>query len=140
MRGKTSQETPDEPATNKVDSNVKETDYWIYSPGDNACMWDEFYKLGIMGIGWDDVTDLKGFSSKEEIKDYMKKVYDPSYSYKNNAHCLWQFANEIKIGDVIFVKKGMHKIIGKGVVTSDTFTIPQEKPTNISESRMAEQG
>ena len=116
---KNSQETHDEPATNRVDSNVKETDYWIYSPGDNACMWDAFYKLGIMGIGWDDVTDLKGFSSKEEIKDYMKKVYDPSYSYKNNAHCLWQFANEIKIGDVIFVKKGMHKIIGKGVVTSD---------------------
>lgn len=102
-----------------VDSNIKETNYWIYSPGDNASMWDEFYKSGIMGIGWDDVTDLKGFSSKEEIKEYMKKVYDPSYSYKNNAHCLWQFANEIKVGDVIFVKKGMHKIIGKGIVTSD---------------------
>ena len=116
---KNNQETPDEPATNRVDSNVKEIDYWIYSPGDNACMWDEFYNLGIMGIGWDDVTDLKEFTSKEEIKDYMKKVYDPSYSYKNNAHCLWQFANEIKIGDVIFVKKGMHKIIGKGVVTSE---------------------
>ncbi|MCZ0639870.1 AAA family ATPase [Mediterraneibacter gnavus] len=116
---KNNQETPDEPATNRVDSNVKEIDYWIYSPGDNACMWDEFYNLGIMGIGWDDVTDLKEFTSKEEIKNYMKKVYDPSYSYKNNAHCLWQFANEIKIGDVIFVKKGMHKIIGKGVVTSE---------------------
>lgn len=116
---KNNQETPDEPATNRVDSNVKEIDYWIYSPGDNACMWDEFYNLGIMGIGWDDITDLKEFTSKEEIKDYMKKVYDPSYSYKNNAHCLWQFANEIKIGDVIFVKKGMHKIIGKGVVTSE---------------------
>lgn len=102
-----------------VDSNVKETAYWIYSPGDNACMWDEFYKLGIMGIGWNEVTDLKDFSSKEEIKDYMKKVYDASYSYKNDAHCLWQFANEIKIGDVVFVKKGMYKIIGKGIVTSD---------------------
>lgn len=116
---KNSQGTPDELPTKRIDSDVKETDYWIYSPGDNACMWDEFYKLGIMGIGWDDVTDLKEFTSKEEIKDYMKKVYDPSYSYKNNAHCLWQFANEIKIGDVIFVKKGMRKIIGKGVVTSD---------------------
>lgn len=112
--GKTEENT-----TTTVDSNIKETNYWIYSPGDNASMWDEFYKSGIMGIGWDDVTDLKGFSSKEEIKDYMKKVYDPSYSYKNNAHCLWQFANEIKVGDVIFVKKGMHKIIGKGIVTSD---------------------
>lgn len=109
----------EETTTTTVDSNIKETNYWIYSPGDNASMWDEFYKSGIMGIGWDDVTDLKGFSSKEKIKDYMKKVYDPSYSYKNNAHCLWQFANEIKVGDVIFVKKGMHKIIGKGIVTSD---------------------
>lgn len=109
----------EETTTTAVDSNIKETNYWIYSPGDNASMWDEFYKSGIMGIGWDDVTDLKGFSSKEEIKDFMKKVYDPSYSYKNNAHCLWQFANEIKVGDVIFVKKGMHKIIGKGIVTSD---------------------
>ena len=116
---KNSQATPDESKVNRVDSNVKGTDYWIYSPGDNACMWDEFYKLGIMGIGWDDVTDLKEFASKEEIKDYMKSVYDPSYSYKNNAHCLWQFANEIKEGDVVFAKKGMHKIVGKGVVTSD---------------------
>lgn len=48
----------------------------------------------------------------------MRKTYDASYSYKNNAHCLWQFANEIKEGDVVFAKKGMHKIVGKGVVTS----------------------
>ena len=101
------------------DLGIRETNYWIYSPGDNACMWDEFYKNGVMGIGWDEVTNLKDFASKEEIKDFMKKVYDASYSYKNNAHCLWQFANEIKVGDVVFVKKGMHKIIGRGVVTSD---------------------
>lgn len=112
-------EKTEEPPTKTVDSNVKETNYWIYSPGDNACMWDEFFRNGIMGIGWDEVTNLKDFASKEEIKDFMKKVYDASYSYKNNAHCLWQFANEIKVGDVVFVKKGMHKIIGRGIVTSD---------------------
>ena len=102
-----------------IDSNVQETAYWIYSPGDNATMWDEFYQLGIMGIGWDEVTDLKEFTSKEDIKEHMKMVYDASYSYKNNAHCLWQFANELKIGDIVFAKKGMHKIVGKGIVTSD---------------------
>jgi len=37
-------EKPEEPPAKTVDSNVKETDYWIYAPGDNACMWDEFYK------------------------------------------------------------------------------------------------
>ena len=49
----------------------------------------------------------------------MRKIYDASYSYKNNAHCLWQFANEMKEGDVVFAKKGTYKIVGKGVVTSD---------------------
>ena len=111
--------TQPESKPSSIDSNVQETAYWIYSPGDNATMWDEFYKLGIMGIGWDEVKDLKQFASKEEIKDHMKTVYDASYSYKNNAHCLWQFANELKIGDIVFAKKGMHKIVGKGIVTSD---------------------
>ncbi len=108
------------PETKTLDSNVKETAYWIYSPGDNASMWGEFSKNGLMGIGWDDIgCSIKEFATKQDIKDHMKKVYGPQYSYKNDAHCLWQFANEIKVGDIVFAKKGMHKIIGKGVVTSD---------------------
>ena len=109
-----------EPSDNSSpDSDVKETSYWIYSPGSNASMWNEFYENGIMALGWDEVKDLNEFASKEEIKAYMKQIYDANYSYKNNALCLWQFAKEIKIGDVVFVKKGINKVIGKGVVTSD---------------------
>ena len=103
-----------------IDSNVKEVAYWIYSPGDNASKWGEFSESGIIGVGWDEMTvDLRSFSTKDSIKDKLKSTYDPGYSYKNAALCLWQFANEMKIGDVVFAKKGMHKIIGKGVVTSD---------------------
>lgn len=106
--------------SNTLDSNVKETAYWIYSPGDKASMWDEFSKQGLMGIGWDDIgCSIKEFATKQDIKEHMKRVYNPEYSYKNDAHCLWQFANEIKVGDIVFAKKGMYKIIGKGVVTSD---------------------
>ena len=43
--GKTEENT-----TTTVDSNIKETNYWIYSPGDNASMWDEFYKLSKKAI------------------------------------------------------------------------------------------
>lgn len=102
-----------------LDSDAQETGYWIYSPGENASMWDEFYKLGIMGIGWDELSDLKKFNSKEEIKGYMRQIYNPSYSYINSGHCLWQFANEMNVGDIVFAKKGMHTIIGKGEVVSD---------------------
>ena len=38
----------------------------------------------------------------------MKKL-----SYKNSAHATWQFADEMKVGDVIFVKKGMHQLVGR---------------------------
>lgn len=105
--------------TSSVDANIPGKNYWTYSPGDGACKWDEFNKSGIMGIAWDDTEDLKQYTSKDEVKTKLKAVYDPSYSYKNAAHCLWQFSNEIKVGDVVFAKKGMHKIIGKGIVVSD---------------------
>lgn len=49
----------------------------------------------------------------------MKNVYGYDYSYKNAVLCLWQFTKEIKIGDIIFVKNDIQKIIGKGVVISD---------------------
>ena len=107
--------------TSLVDSDVKDVDYWIYSPGDNASMWEEFYNLGIMGIGWDELNNLKNFTSKKEIKERMKKIYDPIYPYTNDAHCLWQFARDMKVGDIVFAKKGRHKIVGKGVVASDYF-------------------
>ena len=53
------------------------------------------------------------------MKAKMKEVIDPTLSYKNAAHATWQFANEMKVGDIIFVKKGMYQLVGRGVVTSD---------------------
>ena len=102
-----------------ADNDVDSVRYWIYSPGDNACKWDEFYSAGIMGIGWSGIGDLSAFSSKDAMKKKMKETYGDQYSYKNAAHATWQFANEMKPGDIIFVKKGMHKVIGRGIVVGD---------------------
>ena len=102
-----------------ADDDVDSVRYWIYSPGDNASKWDEFYAAGIMGLGWSGIGDLSVFDSKDAMKTKMKEVYGDQYSYKNAAHATWQFANEIKPGDIVFVKKGMHKVIGRGVVVGD---------------------
>lgn len=103
------------------DSDIEKTHYWIYSPGNNAEKWDEFYAAGIMAIGWDEIGDLSVFESKEDMKQAMKKKYDPSRPYKNAAHATWQFANEMKEGDIVFAKKGMHLLIGRGVVESEYY-------------------
>ncbi len=102
-----------------ADDDVDTIRYWIYSPGDNACKWEEFYKAGIMAIGWSGIGILTSFDSKDAMKKKMKETYGDQYSYKNAAHATWQFANEIKPGDVVFVKKGMYKVIGRGIVTGD---------------------
>ena len=95
------------------------TRYWLYAPGHNADRWERFYARGIMAIGWGELGDLKSYPDKNAIKNRMKELYGEEYSYRNDSHATWQFANEISKGDVIFVKKGVSKIIGKGIVDSD---------------------
>lgn len=101
------------------DDDVHTVRYWMYSPGKDSFMWDEFYDSGIMAIGWGEIGDLSVFETKDEMKEKMKEVFDDSLSYTNSAHATWQFANEMKIGDVVFVKRGLHEIIGRGIVMSD---------------------
>ena len=101
------------------DDDVHTVRYWMYSPGKDSSMWDEFYESGIMAIGWGEIGDLSTFETKDEMKEKMKEVFDESLSYTNSAHATWQFANEMKIGDVVFVKRGLHEIIGRGIVMSD---------------------
>lgn len=102
-----------------ADDDVETTHYWIYSPGDKASKWDEFYERGVMGLGWCEIGDYSQYSSKEEMKTAMKESIDPSKSYMNAAHATWQFLQVMKPGDIVFAKKGMHTVIAKGVVTSD---------------------
>lgn len=111
----------DESVDALADTKEDSVRYWLYAPGEGSAMWDYFHSHGEMGIGWAEIGDLRVFGSKEEMKQKMKDTYDPTLSYMNAAHATWQFANEIKVGDIIFVKKGRNQIIGRGVVTGDYY-------------------
>lgn len=102
-----------------ADEDVDTKRFWIYSPGHNAEKWDELSKSGIMAIGWGEIGDLSIFTSKAEMKDYMKETFGNGVSYKNAAHATWQFAFEMKPGDIIFAKKGRDTVIGRGIVESE---------------------
>lgn len=102
-----------------ADDDIETIHYWIYSPGKGAKIWDECYDNNIMAIGWDAIGDLRDYNSKDEIKKVMNQYYDPSRSYIHSACATWEFANEMKPGDIVFAKNGMHLIIGRGIVKSD---------------------
>lgn len=97
-------------------SNVQ---FWIYAPGENSFMWEEFYKLGIIGIGWDAMGDLRLYQSRNEMIDKMRSINKNNNAYTNDSLATWQFVHDVKIGDVILVKKGLTKLVGKGVITSE---------------------
>ena len=102
-----------------ADEDVETTHYWIYSPGEGAGIWDECRESGIMAIGWDEIGDLLQYSTKTEMKQAMKEHIDPERPYTMAAHAMWQFAHEMKPGDVVFAKKGRSTVIGRGIVMSD---------------------
>ena len=99
--------------------NVDGVRYWVYAPGEGSSKWDEFYNAGMMVIGWGEIGDLRAFNTKDAMKKKLKETFDPTLSYKNVGHATWQFVNEMKVGDVVFAKKGSHQLVGRGIVTSE---------------------
>lgn len=101
------------------DGDVRTTHYWLYAPGENASKWEDFYKGGVMAIGWSDIGDLSAYATREDMRKAMVDAWGNEKSYKIPSLATWQFANEIQQGDIIFVKRGRDTVIGRGVVTSD---------------------
>ncbi|MCD7768834.1 MAG: AAA family ATPase [Oscillospiraceae bacterium] len=120
--------------------NTEAVRYWIYSPGNGAANWDEFFNAGIMALGWSDIGDLRNFASKEEIKQKIKECYNLSNPV-HTALMAWQFVHEIKPGDIIFVKKGSHLVIGKGIVESEyEFDTTRDYYKNVRRVRWTHNG
>ena len=107
------------------DDGIRTVRYWLYAPGEGACMWNVFYERGVMGLGWHQLGDLSEYATKEDMRQRLLDTRDDNTSQTNSARAVWQFANEIKPGDVIFVKRGLKEILGRGVVTGDYVYDPE---------------
>ncbi len=113
-----------EPSILKKDTSHK---YWLYAPGANAELWDEFYSKGIMALGWGKIGNLNDYQNEEEIRLAIQREYESDTSKKNSVLAVSQFYDEVKPGDIVFAKKGNREIVGKGIVTSDYLFDDQDK-------------
>ncbi len=105
-----------------IDSN--ETHYWLYSPGEQAVMWGEFYDEGIMALGWDELEDLENYTDRKSILEALIDNYGGGEDQRNNVSAIDDFChgeNKINIGDIVIVKKGIKTLLGYGRVTSDYY-------------------
>lgn len=109
---------------NNSDEGIESVDgprYWIYAPGEDAVMWDEFYQTGTMGLGWGKIGDYRQYPDDNSLVNAIEQHYGGGGSHKNDKCAITDFTKKIKIGDIIIVKHGRKKLIGRGVVTSDYF-------------------
>jgi hypothetical protein len=61
--------------------------------------------------------DLKQYPVRcHEIQN--EELYGANIQYES-ALATWQFANEIKVGDIVYAKKSIQTVIGRGIVESD---------------------
>jgi MoxR-like ATPase len=92
---------------------------WLIAPGKNAVYWESWLTEGVMTIGWRETGDLTGYPSVEAIRDRLREVRGKSPDPTNAARACWQFAHDIKPGDIVFAKRGIGAIVGRGEVTSE---------------------
>lgn len=111
LKNRREEKNPDE-----EDSQVH---FWMYAAGENSKLWESFYEEGIVAIGWDEIGDLSEFTDRDEIITAMKEKIDGQKSYKNDSLATWQFVNTMNIGDIVYVKKGTSKVVGRGIVKSE---------------------
>ena len=98
--------------------------YWLYSPGEQAVKWEEFYNEGIMAIGWDELGDLENYTDRKSILEALINNYGGGEDQRNNVSAIDDFCNgenKINIGDIVIAKKGKNTLLGYGGITSDYY-------------------
>jgi 5-methylcytosine-specific restriction protein B len=107
------------------DEEPRPRHYWLYSPGAQASEWDSFRADGIMAIGWREIGDIAGYRDREAIRVDLAEASGSASSMKNDVLCLWQFQNEIAVGDIVYAKRGRRELVGRGEVVSDARFEPE---------------
>lgn len=89
-------------------------DYWKFAPGENGNHWEEFYELGIIAIGWDNLGDLNSYTT-EELADAL------NIENSSDSNQIWNIENfrDASIGDIIIANKGRSKCLGIGAIEGE---------------------
>ena len=92
--------------------------YWLYSPGEQASKWEEFYKEGIIALKWDKLGNLENYDDRTTVVEALINNYGGTNDQRNNTSAINDFIYKMNIGDIIIAKKGTSTLLGYGKVTS----------------------
>jgi 5-methylcytosine-specific restriction protein B len=92
---------------------------WVYSPGQQAVYWDEFYQGGIMALGWDDIGDFESLKTIEDFRKALEENLGSDKDQGQNARMCFDFAHTMHPGDIVYAKRGRQTFVGRGIVEGE---------------------
>ena len=100
-----------------IEKNNSLVNFWKFAPGEGAKYWDEFYKAGIMAVGWEDIGDAAQYKTTEELADALGVSIDKI----KMSNELWNFESFINasINDIVIANRGKKKSVGIGIITGN---------------------
>lgn len=102
-----------------LNNNIKQK-CWLYAAGERSSKWEEFYNDGIMALGWDYLGDYRQYNTQDDLASKIQQHRGDSKYPMNVCKAIWEFADVMNIGDVIYVKQGLEPVLlGRGIVVSD---------------------
>ena len=103
-----------------IESLNETSNIWVYSPGEGARKWQECLDENVMLLGWDDMDDFRNYDTRQSIVERLREVYgNTEGAYTNDSLAIWQFCREMRPGDIVYVKRGLTVIVGRGVVKGE---------------------
>jgi MoxR-like ATPase len=109
----------EEPGATESSGESRPTEHvWLYHPGPGGEYFEEFYKEGILAIGWDFLGNLSNYADVKSIRQAIQEYRGGGPSPINDGWACYQFCHQMEVGDVVFAKQGGHNILGYGIVSS----------------------
>lgn len=132
------QEDSDDTETELIQQEGQQV--WTFSPGERGRLWDEMWNSGTMAIGWD-LGDLTQYENQEQVLAKLQQGEPDGPRPTNDALACYQFAHQMKIGDLVIAKRGLKKLLGYGIIDSDYVYDPSrgEYP-NVRKVRWVKRG
>ncbi len=89
---------------------------WVMNAGQGGRLWRSFKEEGAVAIALDTYGDLSAYASREELHAAIAEE-EKARNPMNSSLAAWQFAHDMKEGDVVVVKTGARTVLGWGRVT-----------------------
>ena len=94
---------------------------WLIRAGRDGDRYDYNIEHGLACLGWDDVPDLRGFSSRQELRDALRLDSPDSRegTISNHTSQLWRMRTDVRSGDLVVMPRKGARQIALGVVTRE---------------------